>query len=93
MSTRKPPPENSRFVAPLFELDRATSETLIVARRLQSGSYAFFCRQVSLRPFTISTYQLGQCTAGDPHGQSFWTAGMWAASLFSVDEEVQRHLS
>jgi hypothetical protein len=90
---RGAPAGQSRYVAPLFELDPADAEYLIVARRLKSGSYAYYCREVLLRPFVIRTYQLGQTTAGDPHARTPWNAAMWAASLFSVDDECRDRLA
>lgn len=90
---RKAPSEQARFVAPLFELDPCDAEYLIVARRLRSGGYTFYARAVSLRPFTIRSWQLGQSTTGDPHSRTPWQAAMWAASLFSIDAEVQQALA
>jgi hypothetical protein len=86
---RKAPSEQARYVAPLFELDPASAEYLIVARRLHSGSYAMFFRAVTLRPFVIRSFQLGQITAGDPHSRNAWTAALWASSLFAVDDECR----
>lgn len=84
---QKLPPENTRYIQPLFTVDPADSEVLIVARRLKSGGYTFHCRQVTLHPFRIRSWQLGQEPAGTPHTRSPWAAALWASSLFSIDTE------